>query len=196
MNEFNPNAKDAGFERDLIPSGTHAARCVRVIEIGKQYSKQFDTESNKVIIVLALPSVMVNVGGEEKQAFVSNPFGITISNNDRSSMKQYTRALDPQGEAKNLGDFLNKTCQVLITHRTKDDKTYARLDSVAPILPGFPVPELDTEPFWFRWNNPDPALWEKLPDFQKQLIKEATNYHGSRVWEMVNDIEGGSDLPM
>jgi hypothetical protein len=197
MSEFNPNAKDGGFERELIPSGTHAARCARVIEIGKQYSKLYDNESNKVIIVLSLPHVLINMGGEEKQAFVSNPFGITISNNDRSSMKQYTRALDPKGEAKSLGDFLNKTCQVLITHRTKGDgKVFAQLDSVAPILPGFEVPDLDTDPLWFRWNSPDAEVWKKLPDFQKNLIKEATNYHGSKVWEMVNDVEGGSDIPM
>jgi hypothetical protein len=196
MSEFNPNAKGSSGEREVIPAGTHAARCVRVVEIGKQYSKQYDNESNKVVIVLALPHVLVTVGNEEKQAFISNPFGITISNNDRSSMKQYTRALDPTGEAKNLGDFLNKTCQVLVTHRTREDKTYARLDSIAPILPGFPVPELDTEPFWFRWNQPDPKLWEKLPDFQKQLIKEATNYPGSYVEEMVRELEGASDVPM
>lgn len=196
MNEFNPNAKDSGFERELIPAGTHAARCVRVIEIGKQYSKLYDNESNKVIIVLSLPHVLVTVGGEEKQAFISNPFGITISNNDRSSMKQYTRALDPKGEAKSLGDFLNQVCQVLVTHRQKDDKTYARLDSIAPILPGFPVPELDTEPLWFRWQAPDPEVWKKLPDFQKELIKEATNYHGSYVEEMVKSVEGHSNLPM
>lgn len=197
MSEFNPNAKDSGgVQRDVIPAGTHAARCARVIEIGKQYSKLYDNESNKVIIVLALPHVLVKVGDEEKQAFISNPFGITISNNDKSSMKQYTRALDPQGEAKNLGDFLNKTCQVFVRHQEKDDKVFARLDSVAPILPGFPVPELDTEPLWFRWNNPDPEVWAKLPDFQKALIKEATNYHGSKVWEMVQDVEGQSNLQM
>lgn len=196
MAEFNPNAKESTFERELIPSGTHAARCARVIEIGKQYSKQFDNESNKVIIVLSLPHVLVDVNGEEKQAFISNPFGITISNSDRSSMKQYTRALDPKGEAKSLGDFLGKECQVLVSHRKKDDKTYSRLDSVAAILPGFPVPELDTEPMWFRWQAPDPEVWKKLPDFQKQLIKEATNYHGSYVEEMVNATDGYSDLPM
>lgn len=196
MSEFNPNAKEGTFERELVPAGAHAARCVRVIEIGKQYSKLYDNESNKVIIVLSLPHVLVNVGGEEKQAFVSNPFGITISNNDRSSMKQYTRALDPTGEAKSLGDFLNKPCQVQVVHKPSGEKTFARLDSVAPIIPGFPVPDLDTEPLWFRWNQPDPEVWAKLPDFQKELIKEATNYHGSYVEEMVHAIEGSSNLPM
>jgi hypothetical protein len=192
---FNPNAKDSGtFERELIPHGTHAARCARVIEIGKQYSNLYDNESNKVVIVLSLPHVLMNIGGEEKQAFISNPFGITISNNDKSSMKQYTRALDPKGEATSLGDFLNKVCQVFVTHRTKDDKTFARLDSVAPILPGFPVPELDTEPLWFQWNKPDADVWAKLPDFQKELIKKATNYAGSYVEEMVNGSH--SDIPM
>lgn len=198
MSEFNPNAKDsgAGFERELIPAGTHAARCVRIIEIGKQYSKLYDNESNKVVIVFSLPHVMMSFSGEEKQAFISNPFGITISNNDRSSMKQYTRALDPKSEVKNLGGFLNKVCQISVVHRTKQDRTTANLDAVAPILPGFPVPELDVEPIWFQWNKPDPDVWVKIPKFTQELIKEATNYQGSYVEEVVNALERSADLPM
>jgi hypothetical protein len=188
---FNPNAPDNGGERELLPRGTHAARCVRIIELGKQYSKQFDSESNKAVIVLALPNVTVTVGGEEKQAFISNPFGITLSTGDKSTMKQYTRALDPDGTAKNLGDLLNRTCQVYIEHQTKGEKTYARIHSVAPLLPGLQVPELDTEPFWFRWDKPDPEAWKKIPEFQQELVKEATNYPDSKVEQMVLGFTGG-----
>ena len=200
---FNPNAQDSSsFERELIPKGPHAARCVRIVEIGKQYSPRFDSESDKVVITLSLPHVTVDMGGEEKQAFIGNNFGITKSTNEKSTMRQYVRALDPKGEARRLGDLLEKPCQVYVSHRTKNDKTYHYIDAVSPLLPGIEVPELDTEPFWFQWENPAVEVWNKIPKFQQDLIKQARNYPGSYVEEMVLDVEGGineesdDDLPM
>lgn len=185
---FNPNAKEeTNFERELIPEGPHVARCVRVIEIGKQHSELYDVTNNKAIIVFSLPNVIMNFGElGDKQAFISHPFGITISNNDKSTMKQYVKALDPHGEAQNLGDFLNKACQISIKHKERTDKPpVAQIDSVAPLLPGLEVPELDTDPFWFKWNQPDPEIYEKLNDFTKDQIKGATNYADSLVQLMV-----------
>ena len=188
MSDFNPfSDAPQSFERELIPEGPHAARCVRVIEIGKQYSQLYDSEQNKVVIVFSIPGVTMEILGEEKQKFISNPFGITISNNDRSTMRQYARALCPAG-GSNLGDFLDKPCQIYVKHVTKSDRTMDRLDSVSPILPGIQVPELDTEPFWFQWNKPDVNHWVKIPNFTQELIKQATNYPGSYVEEMVNSL--------
>ena len=93
MPAFNPNAPDTGFDRELIPQGVHAARCARVIELGEQDSQY--GMANKAVVVLSIPGVTMNFGGEEKQAFISNPFGITLSNNEKAKMKQYTKALAP-----------------------------------------------------------------------------------------------------
>ena len=188
---FNPNAApEQNFERELIPQGPHAARCARIIEIGKQYSPKFDSESDKVVIVLSLPHVMINMGGEEKQAFISNPFGITKSTNEKSSMRQYVRALDPKGEATKLGDLLGNACQVYVGHRTRNDKTYHYIDSIAPLLPGLEVPELDTEPFWLSWDNPSVDTLRTVPEFQRGLIKQAVNYPGSYMEEAMMELEG------
>lgn len=190
-NMFNPNA-ETDFEQ--IPEGVYLARCARVIELGTQYSEKFDTSSNKAQIVLSLPGHTVNIGGEDKQAFISNAFGITMSNNKKGNMKQYTRALDPNSQATNIGYFLDQPCQVSIVH---SEKGKAIIDSVSPVLPGTEVPALDTDPFWFSWEKPDPAVWSQLPEFTRNMIREATNFKGSLVEAMVNDLEGAaSDVPM
>ena len=194
MTEFNPFA--TGGEREAIEEGPHAVRCVRVIEIGQQSSERYPDPKNKVIIVFSVPDSMIEINGEMKQRFISNPFGITISNSPKGTMSQYARALCPKGGPQgNLGDFLNQPCQIVVKHVTKKDRVLETIDSIAPILPGTPVPELDTEPFWFRWNKPDPALWVQIPEFTQKLIKEADNYTGSYVEEMVRAIESPDDLP-
>lgn len=193
---FNPSAEDKGGNFELTPQGAHKARCCRVIEIGEQHSDLYGTQ-DKVVIVFSLPDVLMDFGGDKKQKMISNPFGIKISNNKKSTMRQYVNALNPHAE--NLGEFLDRTCQVSVSHFTKNEVTRDRLDSVAPLIEGVPVGELDTEPFWFQWNNPDPSVWQMIPAFTQDMIKRAVNYPGSPVQQMVDSLgengDSGENMP-
>lgn len=195
---FNPNEKSSDFERDLIPEGPHLARCARVIEIGQHLSGfpqpdgKEEYPKNKAVIIFSLPNVIMNFGEKlgDKQAFISNPFGITMSTNDRAIMKQYAKALDPQGEATDLGFFVNRPCQISVVHKERKDKPpVAIIDSVAPCLPGLEVPELDTDPFWFKWNDPDPELLAAIPPFTRELMTQAVNYPDSRVERLIQQMD-------
>jgi hypothetical protein len=196
-NAFNPNAEDTRtFDRELLPAKKPLmARCARIIEIGKQAS-QYGVH-NKAVIALNLPDFSMDIGGESKQRMLSNPYGINMSNNENSSMRQYSKALNP--DASCLGDFLNHTCQVTVVHYTKGNgETGEKIDSIAPLIAGIEVPPLDIEPYWFEWNNPDGDVWALVPEFTRTLIQGAVNYPGSLVEEMVNALEGTSndDIPL
>lgn len=187
---FNPSAPDKGGRAsfDLVPEGPTAARCARVIEIGQQESK-YGTQ-DRAVIAFSLPMYHIEINGEKKQRFMSNPFGINMTTNEGSTMYQYTKALNPQ--ATKLGDFLNRPCQLVVAHYKKGDGNMGdRIDAVSPIMPGYEVPELDTEPFWFEWDDPNPAVWPMIPEFTKNLIREAKNYPGSKVEEIDKGYESG-----
>lgn len=189
---FNPSAPDTGPKGgyDLVPQGSHMARCARIIELGMQESQYGN--HNKVVIAFSLPNVHIDIGGERKQRFMSNPFGINMSNNEASTMAEYTKALNPQ--ATNLGEFLNRPCQVIVGHYKKRDGNMGdRIDGVAPLMAGIEVPELDTEPFWFQWDNPTLETWNMIPEFHQNLIKEALNYKGSKVEALVEQSLAGSE---
>lgn len=192
MTEFNPfDDTSGGFERELIPEGPHAARCARVIELGIQHSPKYpDSDADKVAISFAVPGFTININGEEKQRFIGNPFGITKSSFEKSTLRQYARALCPEG-GSSLGDFGGKPCQIYVTHPpvAADKRPYDKVDSVSPLLPGIEVEELDVPFIWFQWNKPDPEVWALIPSFQQELIMGATNYPGSYVEEMVNGID-------
>lgn len=187
--EFNPfDNQPQTFDRELIPEGPYAARCARVIEIGVQSSELYG-DQNKAVIALSIPSLKIEINGEEKQRFISKPYGIKVSNSDLSKMKQYAQAFCPDG-GKNLGDFINKPCQIYVKHRPNKtgDRVFEDINSISPILPSVEVPELDTEPFWFQWNKPDPEVWKRIPEFTQNLIKQAANYSGSFVEDMVRSL--------
>ena len=197
---FNPNAKPTEVERELIPEGAHIARCVRVIEIGKHLSGfppqdgKEEYPKEKAVIVFSLPNVIREFGDlGEKQAFISNPFGITMSSNEKATMRKYAKALDPRGESENLGGFVNQPCQLAVIHKERKDKPpVAVIDSVAPILPGIEVPEADTETFWSRWDQPDVQILRMVPEFTRNLIKEALNYPDSPMERAMLELEAAS----
>jgi len=182
MSKFNPSAKETKTQFELIPEGPHPARCSRIIEIGEQES-QYGVQT-KVIVAFNVTDCSITMAdGTQKQRMISNPFGITMSNNEKSTMAQYTKALNPQ--AQSLGDFLGRQCQVSVIHYKKDDVVRDRLDSVAPIIPGLQIPELDIEPIWFKWDQPEAEVWAQIPEFTQGLIQRAVNYPGSKVEAMV-----------
>ncbi len=203
MAEFNPSKPDS-FQRELIPEGPHAARCVRIIELGDQSSRYGVVP--KAVIVLSVPGVTMEYNGEQKQAHISNGYGINISSSDKGFMRDYTNALNPN--AQNLGGFLDETCQIHVEHEKEKDPVRQKIKQISALIEGIPVAEADTKLFWLRWLEPDPEVWEMISNFQKNLIRgsldgkilPAVNYRGSAMEEMVHMIEGeeGPDdaLPM
>jgi hypothetical protein len=155
-----------------------------------------EVPKDKAVIVFSLPEVIFEFGElGEKQAFISNPFGITMSTNDRATMKLYAKALDPQGQGSDLGSaFLNKPCQLVVKHKEREGKpTVAVIDSVAAIHPSMQVPEADTEPFWFKWDEPDHQTLQMIPEFTQNLMKEAVNYEGSKVQALLEQADRIAD---
>ena len=188
--EYNPFDEGDSFERELIPEGPHAVRCARVIEIGKHWSEMYKKEDDKVVVVFAVPAHTIEINGEQKQRLISNPFGINKTKGEKATIRQYTRALCPQG-GTGLKDFLNQTAQIWVEHKAREGKsTIDKINSIAPLLPGaFPVPELDIPEVLLLWNDPDPLMWDMVPKFTQDMVKGAVNYPGSYMEEMVNAYE-------
>lgn len=199
---FNPNAKSTDFNRELIPEGPHLARCVRVLEIGNHVSGfpqpdgTVEIPKPKAVIVFSLPDVIMNFGElGDKQAFISNPFGITMSTNEKATMRRYQKALDPNGTAEDLGGFLDKVCQLAVIHKERKDKPpVAVIDSIAPPLPGLAVGAADTELLWLKWDDPDPGVLSQVPQFTRDLIMKADNYQGSKMQEAMAQIDQAPTL--
>lgn len=181
MPAFKPHAKDSGKQYDLVPKGPTVARLARIIEIGQQSGK-YGTQS-KAVFSFSLPSHTMDIGGEKKQRFIGSPFGVNLSNNEGSTIYQYCKSLDPNEESQDLGGLLGRACQIQIAHvpKQKDGSMMDKIDSTSPLLPGLTVPPLDTEPFWFQWDKPNKALVTKIPEFIRNLMKEAIDYPGSAV---------------
>lgn len=193
MPSFNPSAPPTKT-RELIPEGLYPARCSRIIDLGLQPGYEDKPPAPKAVIAFNLTTQFIEISGESKQKMISNAFGITLSNNEKSTMYQYTKALNPN--AKELGDFLNCPCMINIVHyKKKDGSVGDKIDAVTRPMAGLVIDPVDIQAWWFRFDKPDLALWESIPDFQKEIIREAKDFVSSGLAAYLGEDDTVSDIP-
>lgn len=187
------NPQDKGTKISPPAPGTVPARVARIIEIGEHASFKYGVK-DQVQIWYSLPTRLISEEGDfqGKQHQIRTP-RMTKSSNERAALMKHVDALKP--DATGLGELLNRPCYLTIVHnKAKDSKgteqTYANITGVMAVPEGMTVGEIDTTPFYFDWDNPDPEVWTKhLWDGMRETIMKAENYKGSAVELMVLGLE-------
>ena len=75
-------------KREIVPSGTHVARCYSMIHIGTvEWEWQGETKySNKIRVTFELPHEMREFSGEEKPMVISKEY--TLSLHEKSNLRR------------------------------------------------------------------------------------------------------------
>lgn len=162
-----------------IPPGLYPGICIGVIDLGEQYSEMFKKYDNKVQIVWELPTLpQLEIDGKPQPRQLSRTF--TFAANKKSNLRKLISSwngIQYSDEAFNALDLfsqLGKPCALNVV--LNDTGEYSNIDSVTPLMQGYPVPTTAT-PFikWDmdEWND---AAFEALPDWAKDKIKKSTQY--------------------
>lgn len=161
-----------------VAPGTYAAVCVGVIDLGEQYIEKFSKYSNQVQIVWELANMTVEVDGEQKPRQLSRTF--TMSTSKKSNLRailsswngvQYS---DEQFAELELFNQIGKPCMLNVT--LNETGEYANIAAVIPMLAGYPVPQTATTPIRWDMDQWDDAVFETLPDWARDKIKNSTQY--------------------
>lgn len=170
---FNPQAKsDANFE--LPEEGLYPARLARIVELGKQADKW--GEKNKVVLGFTVPSLTINIDGEEKQRLMwTSKFGLNQTSNPDSTLMKYIKAID--GTVDHMKKLLGKPCMIELAHSApnKDGNVYCNISSVTKPMKGLDIPEPDCSVYMFEFSNPDKDVWDQLSESRQEDIKKAVN---------------------
>jgi hypothetical protein len=90
-------------------------------------------------------------------------------------------------------DFLGKGCRVVMKHNPGKGKhagkTFANLADVRDY--DGELPPISQPPVYFDFDNPTKEDLEKLFPWEVDYLKEAVNYPGSKVEELVASLEDG-----
>jgi len=190
---LNPQDKSGGARITPPAPGTVPARVARIIEIGSHATK-FGVK-DQVQIWFSLPTRLIADEGDYqgKQHMVRTQ-RMRKSSNEKASLMKYVNVLNPQ--ASSLAELINLPSYLTIVHNEVESQgkkeVYANIMGIMGVPEGMTVGDLDTEPFYFDFDNPDADIWQKkLWDGIREVIKSATNYKGSACERMVLGLEAG-----
>ena len=166
-------------ERKPLEAGAYAAVCDMIVDLGVQPSPggQF-APKRTVMLRFQIPSERVEItkNGETKNlpAVISRTLGLSL--NEKATLRQLLqswrgRAFTPEElKAFDLSKVAGKPAFVNVTHSVKGEKTYANLTSIMPLPKGMPAPTLEGEALVYSIDNPDPAVFDKLPEWVQDKI--------------------------
>jgi hypothetical protein len=160
-----------------IEAGTYAVRLCRVYDLGIQQGewKGEKKRGNQIYVIFEFTDqFMPGENGVPNTSLprVSGKFIKLYRNAEKGIEYEFCRALDPAGTYN--GDWaamvrarLPALATVIVNEKGRD-----QIDSLAGIPRGFNIPEGIVEIQTFDLDNPDKAVWDKIPAFIKTKISE------------------------
>ena len=149
-------AKETGSGSfDPVPEGMHHAVCYGLYDLGTQYNEKFNKNVHQVLLVWELPDERISVEkeGEKKELLRSISKKYTLSLHEKAGLRKELEAwrgksFTPEElQGFNLQALLKANCTLQVIHKHKNDKTYANIQSIVPLMKN--MPKKPPEP-----NNP------------------------------------------
>lgn len=181
-------AKSGGStQRELIPAGSHMARCYSIVHIGTvQWEWQGEVKhKNKVRLTWELPNetkVFKEENGE--QPFVISK-EYTLSMHEKSNLRRDVESLlgsmtEQQADDFDITDLMGKPCMITVMHKiAKNGNTYSSVGSVTPLMKGIECPDQHNDSLEFNYNDAFDLNWlRSQPDFIKNMIESTPEYKG------------------
>ena len=183
--------KEEGAKIEALEAGVYMGTCVGIIDLGIQYSKMYDKETQKIMIIWELIGETVTIGDEVKPRTISKEY--TLSLGEKANLTKGLEAwrgrkfTAEELEGFDLANIVNKSCQLNIIKEEKDNKKFNNINSIMPLAKGQKaVPVDQTMIFDFT----EPASWEhwnKIPGWMQEKIKGAKNYEEAGLKAYVED---------
>ena len=168
-------------EFEQAPVGTHAARCIKIIDIGTHES-EYQGAANirrQCVIVFELPEAMMTHGESAGKPFIVSKF-YTASLNEKATLRkdlvcwrgrEFSETELEGFEAKNI---LDKTCLLSIT---ANDKGKSRIAGIMALPKRQVLPPRVNDLVYFSLDEFDHKVFESLSEGYKKLITESPEYH-------------------
>lgn len=171
---------DTEFEK--APAGVHLARCIRLIDLGTQFNKTFQTKQHKVRVYWELPNCLMTKGEYSGKPFIiSKQYTLSLSEKShlRNDLKSWRgRDFSEQEMAGfDLNSIVDKCCTLNIVH----ENDYANVAAVIPIAPGTTLPPRINPIIIFDMAHFDSTVFDSLTDNMKETIK------ASEEWQEIDE---------
>ena len=178
-----------------INGGTYPAVCVGVIDLGEQHNEKFNKYADKVLFIWELPSVLIDVEGEQKPRWLSRDFSATL--NEKSNLtkflvswrgKNFTEE-ELNGDGFDLKQMLGEGCLLQVIVEEKEGKQYNRITGCVGLPAGMPAPVTASDLLWFDMDEWDDDAIAKFPEWVQGKIKKSTQYQKTHAPDTVVEVK-------
>lgn len=179
-------------QRAYAKKGPRLAMLVGIVDVGLQVV-EFQGEKKKpcrqIIPIFNLLNDKYTDDAGEEHCMTAAPFfafGI-MPGQKRSKYMKFCNAIDPNHEVMDrdgagvLEALIGRTCFVNMKHNESEGITYGNYVDCSELPEDYPTPEHVYQPVFFDTENPDAAVWDKLWDRTKDVIREMEDYATSKV---------------
>jgi len=165
-----------------LEAGLYNAVCYAVIDLGIQYNKNYDKESQQIMILFELPDEQIEINGRMEPRTVSGTYTNSLS--DKSNLRKILegwrgRAFTAE-ELKgfDLEKLLGLPCMVnMIDDTGANGNVYSKIGSVSRLPKGHAPVEGSQEPFIFELIDETSLIhMQSLPEWIQNRIKESRTY--------------------
>lgn len=179
--------QSSGSNYPLLEAGPKYARCCGIVDLGiqkQEYKGEAKPDAQVIDVIFELPYDRVDI---EKD-------GEETKNVPRWLSKRYTVKTGKKANLTKLKTSLGITnimqlpkmpvaLNVIHDTYTKDgeERTTAKIDTINPYIappndPDFVLPDLEQELRIFDFDEPSKEVWDTLPQWQREKIREAVNF--------------------
>jgi hypothetical protein len=183
-------AKDpGGTNYEPVPEGVFQAVCYGIYDLGTQYSEKWNKSARRVLITWETPENRIEL---EKN-------GRTV-NLPRAISKEYTLSLHQKAQLKkdlenwrgrtfskeelagfDLQSILEANCMLQILHVKKDDKTYANVAAIMPLMKQVKKLKPENPVKFFSFEDTNPMIPEDTPEWVMNKIQDAKEWTGEAI---------------
>lgn len=158
--------------------GAHFARLLSIVDLGHQPGFEYAGKEIKSAYKLRLTYELVNHKMEDGRPFVVSE-DVTNSDNEKSTLAARVKTL--KGSFDDILGMLGKPCTVTVTHNSKGYANVSGQGAVSQVPGGMDVPALTNPTYHFSTENPDLEVFNSLPEFIQNRIKENLDFDGSPI---------------
>jgi len=180
----------SGEKFPRIEDGTYLSRIVQIIGLGSHERDDRYPEKgtcDKVLITCEYPTEMITINGEDLPRFQSKQENMFLT--DKANLVKIIKAAIPEFdlEAEDDFDFYTLLGKSPMTTIGSTSTGNPKIVSFTPEMKGMPCPPQISESIMFDFYEPDLDTFNGLMQWVQDLIKEADNYPGSALQELVEN---------
>lgn len=174
-----------------VEAGTYMAICVGIYDLGEQQTeyKGKTRYSNQIMFTFELSGVTMEIDGETKPRQLSRTFSVSTSN--KATLRKFLTSWrgkafsDDEIQAFDTDSMLGRSAMIQVVHNETGE--YANIDGVMQLPKGLPALSTQSELMCFNIDQWDDKLFEKLPEWIQEKIKNSTQYQIAHAPETVVD---------